>query len=154
MAGADRLRVVVTSARFASVANALVVVNVVLMCVPYEGMAAGQAAAIESAVLLLTVAFVVEMGLKLFALGCAAYWADTWNRLDGTIVVLSVLELVAALLPSAASGGVQLSFLRMLRLQRVLRLLRLLRSIRGLYHLVLCFGRALLQVSPVVSMSM
>ena len=31
----------------------------------------------------------VEMVLKLVGLGCVAYWADGWNKLDGTIVLLS-----------------------------------------------------------------
>ena len=38
---------------------------------------------------MITVIFMVEMVAKLIALGCTLYWADGWNRLDGTIVLLS-----------------------------------------------------------------
>ena len=27
-------------------------------------------------------------------LGCSGYWSDGWNKLDGTIVTMSVVEMV------------------------------------------------------------
>ena len=30
---------------------------------------------------------------KLLGVGCAGYWRDGWNRLDGTIVILSLIHI-------------------------------------------------------------
>ena len=75
------------------------------------------------------------MALKLAGLGCARYWSDGWNCLDGSIVTMSIAEM---LLTAYLSGtGVKLSFLRMLRMLRVLRILRLLKNLKGLRDLVM-----------------
>ena len=65
---------------------------------------------------------------------CGGYWADNWNVLDGTIVLLSLFEiLVTEVLTVFADGEIpQLSFLRMLRLLRIARALRLMK-VRGLH---------------------
>ena len=59
---------------------------------------------------------------KLVGLGCYSYWADSWNVLDGVIVLLSICEMLITIL--LADTGVNISFLRMLRLLRLLRLLK------------------------------
>ena len=90
------------------------------------------------------------MVLKLLALGCADYWADGWNKLDGSIVLLSVVDLgmtIAAALGLMGEGGANLSFLRILRMLRVLRMLRLMRSWKGLYKICMTFIKALPQMS-------
>ena len=89
----------------------------------------------------ITLLFAFEMGLKLFALGCQSYWADHWNVLDGTIVIMSAVDLTLSLLATADSPS--LSFLRILRMLRVLRMLRLMRSWKGLYRIVMTFIKAL-----------
>ena len=62
-------------------------------------------------------------------ISCGGYWADNWNVLDGTIVLLSLFEiLVTEVLTVFADGEIpQLSFLRMLRLLRIARALRLMK---------------------------
>ena len=80
--------------------------------------------------------------LKLLGMGCAAYWADGWNTLDGVIVSLSIVEILITML--LADTGINISFLRMLRL---LRLLRLLKAWPGLYKIVMAFVKAIPQIS-------
>ena len=92
--------------------------------------------------------FIIEMGLKLTSFGCAQYWADGWNTLDGTIVGLSIVEMVLTVV--FAGGGVNLSFLRILRMLRVLRMLRLMKSWKGLYKIVMTMARAMPQMSNVL----
>ena len=121
------------------------------MCLPYEGMSGAYAARLESAASMVTYIFIAEMALKLAGLGCAAYWADGWNTLDGTIVTISIVEIV--LTAFAAGSGIKLSFLRMLRMLRVLRILRLMRTWRGLYRILHTFVRALPHMSNLVSPS-
>ena len=91
------------------------------------------------------------MALKLAGLGCARYWGDSWNRLDGTIVTFSIFEMLFEMLEADASGGggggqSKFSFLRILRMLRVARVLRLMRSWRGLYKILSTFLKALPQM--------
>ena len=131
-----------------NVSLGLVLVNMVIMCMPYWGMSAEYEAGLESAATAISWAFIVEMAIKVFGLGCAGYWSDGWNVLDGSIVTMSIVEMV---LTALASGtGVKLSFLRMLRMLRVLRMLRLMRKWRGLYRIVTTFIRAMPQMANLV----
>ena len=135
---------IVNASWFGNASTALVLINMGLMCMPYEGMSDDYSAGIESAASVISWIFIVEMALKLLAMGCEAYWSDNWNVLDGTIVSLSIFEMIMTAL--ASGSGVKLSFLRMLRMLRVLRMLRLMRSWKGLYTIVMTFGKALPQL--------
>jgi len=70
--------------------------------------------------LVLTVLFILEMTIKLTGLGVRTYWSDGWNVLDGTIVIVSIINL------SAGDGGGSLKSLRSLRALRALRPLRVI----------------------------
>jgi hypothetical protein len=143
------LETVANSSILANSSIALVLLNMVLMSMPYYGMSDEYAASLEFAGLCITCLFALEMGVKLLGLGCSGYWSDNWNVLDGTIVLLSLFEiLVTEVLTIFADGSVpQLSFLRMLRLLRIARALRLMRSWQGLYKIV----RTLISVIPKIA---
>ena len=74
-----------------------------------------------------SIIFIVEFVMKHLGLGLIGYWKSKWNRLDGLIVISSVLEWI---LIQAASLGfwVNLSFLRVFRIFRIIRTLRVLRE--------------------------
>jgi hypothetical protein len=127
--------------------TSLVVLNVALLCLPYEGMSDAFAAQLEGFVTLISLLFVIEMGLKLFGMGCRAYWADGWNQLDGSIVIMSMAEMTITAL--FADTGTNLSFLRILRMLRVVRILRLMKSWKGLYKIIVTFGKVLPQLSNI-----
>ena len=135
----------VRSAAFSSALTSLVLINMGLMCMAYKGMSNEFAQALEQAQLAITWAFIGEMGLKLYAFGWSSYWADRWNALDGTIVSISIVEIVLTTL--LASSRLNLSFLRILRMLRVLRVLRLMRSWKGLYKVVITFIKAIPQMT-------
>jgi hypothetical protein len=60
-------------------------------------------------------------------LGKGAYLGDNWNRLDGIVVVLSLLPYAQLLIPSLSkSEGIKL-----IRIVRVLRPLRTVTSVEG-----------------------
>jgi hypothetical protein len=97
-----------------------------------------------------TAAFTLEMGLKLTALGGTVYWADTYNRFDGFVVVTSLVEIAAQELDLPINAQA----LRALRLLRVFKLLKswkslqrllssLLRAVRPLAWLLLLFALVL-----------
>lgn len=58
--------------------------------------------------------FIMEMILKLIAFGLKEYCKNSWNLFDGTIVILSILDMV--LTYSGAITGAGLSVLRTFRL--------------------------------------
>ena len=125
-----------------NVSTALVVFNLVIMCMPYAGQPAYWENLVEGMSEVVTWIFIIEMFLKLMGMGCAAYWADGWNVLDGIIVSLSIIEMLVTIL--LADTGINISFLRMLRL---LRLLRLLKAWPGLYKIVMAFVKAVPQIA-------
>ena len=108
-----------TSEWFNLCSTVLVVVNMGLMCLAYDTMSGEYAAQLERGSTIITWLFIGEMGLKLLGLGCVGYWSDGWNQLDGTIVLISIVDLLMTYLIS--SSGVKLSFLRILRMLRVVR---------------------------------
>ena len=138
----------VTSDGFGHASTALVVINLIVMCCPYAGMTTEYADNLESIGTVITVIFMAEMALKLLGVGCAGYWRDSWNRLDGTIVIISGFDLGMTL--AFAGGGPNISFLRILRMLRVLRMLRLMRSWKGLYKICMTLAKAIPQVGNVL----
>ena len=143
-----QLPTIVSSRSFDRVAMGMVLVNTLVMCLPYAGMSDDYGALLAQASLWITWIFMLEMLLKLCGLGWSAYWSDGWNVLDGSIVSISVVEIiVSAYLPSDSGNTVVVSFVRTLRLVRVLRMLRLMRAWAGLYSIVNTFARAVQQMS-------
>jgi hypothetical protein len=138
---------IATSRTLGGAATALVLINFFIMCLPYAGQPAEGAAAIEQAGSLISLIFIAEMALKLLGLGCRGYWSDGWNVLDGTIVLLTSVDLAVPLLGS--SSGVNVSFFRVLRVARILRLMR---AWRGLHRVCMAFVRALPQLSNLLSL--
>jgi hypothetical protein len=102
----------VSSQAFDAVSSTVVVLNMVLMSLPYYGMSIEYAAALDRGAIIFNRIYIVEMGMKLYGLGCRGYWGDGWNALDGTIVLTSVVELVlfesVTALPSSQAVAVSL----------------------------------------------
>jgi voltage-gated sodium channel len=90
------------------------------------------------------------MVLKHVEYGLKGYWSSGWNRLDGTLVILSIPSIVALFLPAEV---MDLSFLMVLRILRTLRFLRILHffpnfdqiikgfklALRESYGILICF---------------
>ncbi len=70
---------------------------------------------------LCTIIFMVEMIVKQKYWGIKTYWKSGWNRMDGTLVILSIPSLFAYIWPTAL---LNLSFILVLRLLRVFRFFR------------------------------
>lgn len=70
-----------------------------------------------------TFVFLIEMIVKHKEYGFRGYWKDGWNKLDGTLVILSMPSVAALFVPNDYSG---LSLLMIFRLLRVLRFFRVL----------------------------
>ena len=78
--------------------------------------------------------FMMEMVLKLIAFGPKEYCKNKWNLFDGTIVVLSILDM--ALTYSNTMSGAGLSVLRTFRLvSRYFYFPHALETCRGLHSI-------------------
>jgi hypothetical protein len=75
---------VVSSQAFDAVSSTVVVLNMVLMSLPYYGMSIEYAAALDRGAIIFNRIYIVEMGMKLYGLGCRGYWGDGWNALVST----------------------------------------------------------------------
>ena len=76
--------------------------------------------------------FIVEMGFKLLALGFGKYIADKMNWLDGGVVLLSIVEMVAVAVLEGGGAGLGLSAFKTVRMLRTFRVFRIMRLLRGL----------------------
>lgn len=77
--------------------------------------------------------FIIELFLKLMAVGIVKYAADRMNWLDGTVVMLSIIELVSiSILANKGLGLQSFETLRILRTSRVFRIARLLRGMESM----------------------
>jgi len=84
--------------------------------------------------------FTVEMVVKHAEYGVRGYWADGWNRLDGTLVFLSIPSLIELFVPL---HSLNLSFLLIFRLLRILRFFRVLHFFPNFSKVVKGFKNAM-----------
>lgn len=103
----------------------LVLGNTVVLGLGYYGAPDPIVNFCTSANVFFTIAFAIEMVLKITAIGPGKWLADKMNWMDGTIVFLSLAELLFL-------SGSNLGALRSLRIMRVFRILRVARLLRGL----------------------
>ena len=81
--------------------------------------------------------FLIEFSIKVIALGLhPVYLDDPWNRLDGFLVSVSVIDTLFLLL--ALEAGSILKMLKILRLLRALRPLRVINKAPKLKRVVMC----------------
>lgn len=76
--------------------------------------------------------FIIEMAIKLLAVGVYKYLSDKMNWLDGSIVSLSIIEMILINLSGSGSDFSAIKTVRVLRTLRVLRIVRLLRSLESM----------------------
>jgi len=86
--------------------------------------------------------FAIEMALKLFAYGVRGYVSDSWNRLDGTVVISSLLSLA---IPQA-------QLLRSLRVLRPLRIMSVNEGMRVIVFAISCSATSIFNVLVVCTL--
>lgn len=89
-----------------------------------------------------TIIFIIEMIVKLFEFGLKGYWQSGWNRLDGTLVLLSIPSLIFYFIPTISFD---VSVLLILRVLRVFRFFRLIHAFPGFARMATNFARAMRQ---------
>ena len=132
--------------------QAVVVFNVMVMCMRYHGEPPEWKALQTSLGDVATWFFIAEMALKLAFHGCAGYWADRWNCLDGSLVLASVAEIILHTFFRdflSETGGFT-PMLRMLRMLRIVRALKAARSMPTLQKMISNFVESVPQVLNLV----
>lgn len=76
--------------------------------------------------------FIAEMVIKCVGLGLRDYCSDSFNIFDGTVVIISIVEMIIASFIDGGLGGGAISSLRAVRLLRVFKLARSWTSFRDL----------------------
>ena len=105
-----------------------VVLNTIIMASESHSNSDEKIKFLEHANSVFTWIFIVEMSLKLLAVGPKKYVGEPMNILDGSVVLLSIFELVMA----AGGEGSNLSAFKTIRILRTLRVLRIVRILRAL----------------------
>lgn len=77
-----------------------------------------------------TYVFIYEMGTKIIAIGVKKYVDDKMNWLDGSVVLLSIFEIIYQKIQEGK--GVSLSAFKTMRLFRTFRVFRIARLLRAL----------------------
>lgn len=81
---------------------------------------------------MLSYIFIVEMVIKVVGMGIKEYTSDSFNIFDGTIVFISIVEMIIERFFEGGLGGGAFSSLRAVRLLRVFKLARSWTSFRDL----------------------
>lgn len=112
---------------FSHVFTVLIIINTCVQCAAYVGMPLAMCQGLDIASLIFTILFAAEMVVKILGLGCGSYWSDPWNRLDGFIVIVSLVEVVITpstggnlVATTECASGINPSVFRTLRLMRLL----------------------------------
>ena len=109
-----------------------VLLNTIAMASDYYGISEEDSAFLAKANDTFTWIFICEMGLKFIAVGVKKYWLDKGNWIDGSVVMLSIIELAMAAIMGSGDGGVNLQAFRTVRVFRAFRVLRVTRVLKSM----------------------
>ncbi len=130
----ERLRQVLLNERFILV---VILINSVLIYAQVSGYENYFMGILDT---ICTFIFLFEMIVKHKEYGVKGYWSDGWNRLDGSLVILSLPSVAALFVPNDMAD---LSFLMIFRLLRVLRFFRVLHFFPNFTKVIEGFKRAM-----------
>eukprot|EP00462_Mataza_sp_D1_P015738 CAMPEP_0175166794 /NCGR_PEP_ID=MMETSP0087-20121206/27925_1 /TAXON_ID=136419 /ORGANISM="Unknown Unknown, Strain D1" /LENGTH=1070 /DNA_ID=CAMNT_0016456493 /DNA_START=186 /DNA_END=3398 /DNA_ORIENTATION=- len=80
---------------------------------------------------LCTYFFVLEASIKILGLGWKGYWDEAWNKVDFSLVIISVAVLVSDLVAPVGLEANSVKSARLMRLFRLLRVLRVIKVVKG-----------------------
>jgi len=112
----------------------IVVCNTITLSLDAYGVSAELENTLQTFSSYFTYIFIYELGSKIFALGVKKYLQDDMNKLDGSVVLMSIFEIIYTQAVSSGGGSSLKTFktLKMLRTLRVFRILRLLRKLKSM----------------------
>ena len=116
----------------------VILLNILLMSLDYEGSPANYQTVLETINLVFTFTFILESILKIMAMTPRGYLDSGWNQFDCFIVCSSIVDLIVGFVGgnslSILSFGPQL--IRIIRVFRITRILRLVKQLKGMQKLI------------------
>jgi len=109
-----------------------VLLNTAAMASDYYGIPPEESAILDLMNNTFTWIFIFEMCIKLLAIGVEKYWKNPLNWIDGSVVIISIVELVIEAIGSGNSEAGSLQAFRTVRVFRAFRVLRVTRVLRSL----------------------
>ena len=143
------IKSVVRAGLFENFMTLAVTVNTITLAMDHHGISKSSEDLLQKFNLAFTIIFCVEMGLKLAGLGVRKYLNDKMNYLDGSVVLLSIVELVFL-----SDGSSSLSAFRTVRIFRTFRVLRVARLLRTLQSMQVIIGVISRSISSFVYIAM
>lgn len=118
-----------------------ILANTIFMAMDRYPIPEDEIIVIERANLVFYFIFLLEMMLKLIAMGCVGYLSRAFNIFDGTIVILSTIELVVTF--SLESDNYESGAFTVFRSFRLLRIFKIARSWTSFQELLTKIGQTL-----------
>lgn len=118
-----------------------VTINTVALAMDHYGIDPSLEKTLTDMNLVFTIIFCIEMGLKILGLGFLGYLLDPMNYLDGSIVILSIIEITV--LNDGNNAISAFRTVRIFRTFRVLRVARLLRALKSMQKIISVIGRSI-----------
>jgi hypothetical protein len=132
---------IVKSPYFEAIISVTIMLNCLVMAMdsPIDNNKSGFTASME---LLFFVVYLIEMALKMLALGLVfgrdTYFRDPWNILDFFIIFASLVSIVSSNASSSSdANSINFSSLRSLRILRPLRTINTIKKLRALIQTIL-----------------
>eukprot|EP00756_Hemistasia_phaeocysticola_P027627 Hpha_TRINITY_DN16127_c2_g3::TRINITY_DN16127_c2_g3_i1::g.5243::m.5243 len=119
--------------------------NVIVMCIDHHPIDPGLERFIEMTSLVCNFVFIIEMIIKLWALGfwfrqsdgrAGGYFSSAWNWFDCVLVCVGVPEMIIAFSTGDSASGSGLTALRAFRAFRITRVLRRIKSLEAVVRLI------------------
>jgi hypothetical protein len=115
----------------------VIILNMILMAVSFEGSDSNFNGILDTINLIFTTIFISECILKLCANGIRGYFYYGWNQFDFFVVASSVVDIIVSNTTGTNSAFLKsFQIIRVLRVLRVTRVLRLVKSLKGLEKLL------------------
>ena len=101
---------------------------------------------LDNANLVFVVIFAIEMTLKMIGLGLSFYFADSWNKFDCAVTVLSIFTL----LPISAIGNA--AVLKSFRIARLFRLVKIYKGFQKVINTAILAAPSLINIGTLLAL--
>ena len=120
-----------------------VVANTLVLSIDHYGISTEMQTVLQNINLVFTYIFIFEMGLKLVALGSVRYVKDSMNLFDGSIVILSIIELTfTSGTKSVISAFRTARIFRIFKVLRILRVAKIFRYLHSMAHIIAVISKS------------
>lgn len=120
--GASKIRAwcydVAVSSWFDALVTFMIILNLVVLMMKYEGMPDNYAGVLDTLNVVFTAVFIVEAVVKIVGLSVRGYFSNRWNFFDFFIVITSIIDVALTF------AGVDFAILRLFRSMRLVKLLK------------------------------